>query len=428
MPTDNLSSDVEDILNALDEDSKDISRDKLEEELKKFLEYGVPIEQAKQTLIIKFGGNQPINSSERTLISELKPNTNNVNLLGHVISINPKEINVKGESRKIFYGIIGDESGTIPFTAWNNIDVERGDVIEISNAYTKEWQGNIQLNFGDRSNIEKTDRDKLPKDAFKPKELKIIDLRSGIGSVDVKALILEINDRNVEVKDKTKKVFSGIIGDETSKAQFTSWHDFKIKKGDYIQITGGYVKSWKGIPQLTFDENAIVKKLDKKKISVDNIGINKMPIHILVEKKGALDVEVEGTVIEIKPGSGYITRCPECNRTLINNECGIHGKVDGKPDLRIKFIVDDGTGAVSGILNKELTEKVLSLKIDECKNMEEESLFEKINNLFFAKKIDIKGNALGDNFGTTIIVKDINFINIDIMKKSSELYKQLEEL
>ena len=114
MPTDNLSSDVEDILNALDEDSKEISRDKLEEELKKFLEYGVPIEQAKQTLIIKFGGNQPINlsqkSSERTLISELKPNTNNVNLLGHVISINPKEINVKGESRQIFFGIIaGDE-------------------------------------------------------------------------------------------------------------------------------------------------------------------------------------------------------------------------------------------------------------------------------------------------------------------------------
>ena len=141
MPTDNLTSHIEEILNALSEDSKEINHEKLEEELKKFLEYGVPIEQAKQTLITKFGGRTSFstNSSslERTLISNLKPNQPSVNLLCHVIAINPKEINVKGENRKIFYGILGDESGTIPFTAWNNIEIKRGDVITVSNAYTR---------------------------------------------------------------------------------------------------------------------------------------------------------------------------------------------------------------------------------------------------------------------------------------------------
>ncbi len=223
MPTDDLTAHIKDILNALSEDSKEVSQNELEKELKKFLEYGVPIEQAKQTLITKFGGGASFNStpssSERTLISDLRPNERSVNLLCHVIAINPKEITVKGENRKIFYGILGDESGTIPFTAWNDIEVERGDVIKVSDAYTREWQGNVQLNFGDRVNIEKTDKDKLPKDAFEPKEFKVKDLKSGLGTVDVQAIILDLNEREVEVNGETKKVFSGIIGDETGKAQ-----------------------------------------------------------------------------------------------------------------------------------------------------------------------------------------------------------------
>jgi replication factor A1 len=345
-----------------------------------------------------------------------------------VITINPKEINIKGENRKIFYGILGDESGTIPFTAWSNIEIERGDVIIVSNAYTREWQGNVQLNFGDRVNIEKTTKDKLPKDVFEPKELKIKDLKSGLGSVDVKAMILELNEREVDINGESKKVFSGTIGDETGKAQFTSWHDFKLTEGDTFQITGGYVKSWKGIPQLTFDEKAKVKKIDKKKISKDNIKIRKMLIHELVKQKGALDVEVEGTIIEIKPGSGFIKRCPECNRTLQNDECSIHGNVKGKPDLRIKLVVDDGTAALSSILNREITEEILGNTLEECKNMDENVLYEKMEKLLFAHRINLKGNALGDSFGTTIIAKNIEFTDINLKEESAKISQELERL
>jgi len=432
MPTDNLTSHIEEILNTLSEDSKEINHKKLEEELRKFLEYGVPIEQAKKTLITKFGGRTSFSptasSSERTLISNLEPNQPRVNLLCHVIAINPKEINVKGENRKIFYGIIGDESGTIPFTAWNDIEIKRGDVIMVSNAYTREWQGNVQLNFGDRTNIEKTDKDKLPKDTFEPKKFRIKDLKSGLGLVDVKAMILDLNEREVKINGESKKVFSGTIGDETGKAQFTSWHNFKLTEGDTFQITGGYVKSWKGIPQLTFDEKAKVKKIEKKKISKNDVKIRKMLIHELVEERGALDVEVEGTIIEIRPGSGFIMRCPECNRTLQNSECNIHGNVKAKPDLRIKLVVDDGTAAVNSIINKELTEKILGETLEECKNMADNTLSEKMKKLLFAQRINLKGNALGDSFGTTIIVKDMEFIHIDIKEETEKLSQELERL
>ncbi len=432
MTEEDLESHVEDILNALKDLKEDVSKEELEKELEKFMEYGVPIDQAKQTIIKKFGGSVKFDSSptssERKLIADLESNERSVNLLGHVIAINPKEITVKGENRQIFYGILGDESGTIPFTAWNDIEVEKGDVIEISNAYTREWQGEPQLNFGDRVSIKKTDAERLPKSAFEPKEFKMEDLKSGLGRVEVTARVLELTERETEVDGEKKNVFSGVIGDETGKTQFTSWHDFKIKEGDVLKISGGYVKTWKGIPQLTFDEKASVKKLDKSRIPKDKIKTDKMPLHMLVEKRGALDVEIEGTIIEIRPGSGFIIRCPECNRVLQNDECTIHGKVDGKPDLRIKMVVDDGTGAITGVLNQKLTEKILGKTLEECKKMNDDDLINEMNKQLFARRINMKGNALGDNFGTTFIPKDAELIDVKVKEEAEKLSEELEDL
>ena len=434
MVKDDLDSHIDDILNALKDGSEiEVSRKDVEKELSKFMEYGVPINQAKQTLIKKYGGQSGLTSSEqsteRKLISDLKPNERSVNLLCRVIAVNPKEITVKGESRKIFYGILGDESGTMSFTAWNSeLDFEKGDVVEISNAYTREWQGNVQLNLGDKVDIKKTDKKRLPESAFEPKSVKVKDLRSGIGAVDVTARILEITERETEVDGETKKVFSGILADETGKAQFTSWHDFNFKEEDVLQITGGYVKSWKGIPQLTFDQKATVKKLDKNKIPKKDLQIQKMPIFMIIEKRGALDVMAEGTIIEIRQGSGIIQRCPECNRAMIDNVCSIHGKVDGKQDFRVKIVVDDGTGSITSILNRELAENILGKTLDEYKKMDEEKLIEDLNKKLFAQKIILQGNALGDEFGTTLLAKDAKIVDFDINEEVDKLSKELEDL
>jgi hypothetical protein len=99
MVIDDLKTHIDDILNVLDDDSeKKVSRKNLEVELKKFLEYGVPVDQAKQTLIKKFSGDTTVasspSSSGRTLITDLQPNAYSVNLLCRVITINPKEITV----------------------------------------------------------------------------------------------------------------------------------------------------------------------------------------------------------------------------------------------------------------------------------------------------------------------------------------------
>ncbi len=433
MSDEDIQPYIDDILEALSDSSEKVTRDELEKELKKFLEYGVPLDHAKQTLIKKFGGSYVPPSTERILIVDLKPNQNSVNLLCRVITINPKDVTIKGEERRIFYGIFADESGTIPFTAWNDLGIERGTVIEISNAYTREWQGDTKLNLGDRTKVEKTDESKVPESSLEPKEYKVKDLRSGLGAVEVTARILEINERDVEVDGQKKSVYSGTLGDETGKAQYTSWHDFKLKEEDVVKISGGYVKSWKGIPQLTFDEKATVEKVDASKISKNDIKTRRLPLHELVERYGALDVEVEGTIIQIREGSGLVQRCPECNRVLKGSDCSIHGAVKGVSDLRIKLVIDDGTGAVSGIINKDSTEKLLGKTLDELTKMLEKSedkniIIEEINNTLFAHRINLRGNALGDEFGITIIAKDVKLADIDVEAETEKLSQELEEI
>jgi replication factor A1 len=427
MAEDTIERQIDDILEALHETSgKDVSREELEKELKKFLEYGVPADHAKQTLVKKYGGGfkQP-SSAERTLVVDLKPDQQSVHVLCRIVSVNPREIQVKGEPRKIFYGILGDESGTIQFTAWKDFELEKGTVIDIANAYTKEWQGSIKVNFGDRTKIKKIDASEMPEVSLEPRTYQVKDLRGGLSSVEVTARILEVQDREVEISGQKKKVFSGVLGDETGKAQFTAWHDFKLKEGVVVKITGGYVKSWKGIPQLTFDEKAKVEKLDATTIPKKDVTTQKISLADLVERNGALDVEVEGTIIEIQRGSGLVQRCPQCNRVLQQGACTVHGAVEGKADLRMKLVVDDGTGSVSAILGKDLTEKLLGKTMTDAGS--EEGLVEEMNTVLFGHRISVQGNALGDQFGVTVIARDANRADFNVAAEAERLSQELEE-
>jgi len=316
MPTEDLKIHVQEVMSVLEGRVDNISADDVEAELQRFLEYGVPLAQAKQTVIKKHGGLSFSNGSsallKRTLIGDLNMDQKSVKIVAKIVSLNPKEILVKGQPRQIYYGLLRDESGTAPFTAWNELDVGKGDIIEISNAYTREWQGTIQLNLGDRTHVEKKDESVLPKEAFEPKKCMIKELHSNMGTVDITAAILEIEKKDVEVDGEKKTVFSGVLGDETGKTPFTAWTDFKLKKGETIHIIGGGIRSWKGVPQISFDENATVSKAEKK-INPKDVPIRRLMMYEAVEHPGLFDVEVTGDVIEILIGSGLIMRCPECN-------------------------------------------------------------------------------------------------------------------
>ncbi len=86
--------------------------------------------------------------------------------------------------------------------------------------------------------------------------------------------------------------------------------------------------------------------------------------------------EVEGALVDMQSGSGLIKRCPVegCTRVLQNGRCSEHGEVEGEFDLRIKAVVDDGIDAHEVIFDKEATEELTGLSLEEAKEMAMDAL------------------------------------------------------
>lgn len=410
----------------------------IEKELKKYVEtYMVPLSEAKRSIVKKYGGDlAQISAGVQKTLTELKPSENNVDLLCRVVSVNPKEVVVDGKTKKIHYGIVGDQTRTLPFTAWEEFVFEKGDVVKIYGAYTKDWQGTPQINFGTRTRITKESKDALP--AYIPKtsqatKLKIKELRAGMNNISVTGRVLSVEKKAVKVKDVEKNVFSGVIGDETGKISFSCWHDFELSLGEVIDIAGGYTKSWKGIPQFNFDGNAKVEKVDSGTIPKLDDLLKDKPITIeeLSGIGGAAGILVRGVILDVKSGSGLIFRCPECDRVLQKGACAIHGTQEGIPDLRIKATLDDGTGALSVILGKEITEEMLGKTLENCKNIAKEKMSAEVvqdmlRDILVTKPIEVHGNVMSDDFGLMLIGKKANILKVDVQKEALKLAENLE--
>src|SRR5439155_1786792 len=105
----------------------------------------------------------------------------------------------------------------------------------------------------------------------KPPPVRGVDVREGASNVAVTAPVLSVERREVEVDGNPKAVFSGVLADETGKTQFSAWKDFDLKAEEVLRIEGAYVKSWRGIPQISFDERATITRLKSDLLPPANV-------------------------------------------------------------------------------------------------------------------------------------------------------------
>lgn len=422
-----LDPHIEDILKAL---GHKVDKVKVAEELKNYLEvYRVGVEDAKRSIVKKFGGTAArFEAGVDKKLSELQGTESNVNLLCRIVSLNRKEIDSNGSKKEIFYGILGDETGTVPFTAWEteNLGIDRGDVIKVENAYAKEWMGKVQVYFGTRVKISQESKDLLP---YPKKALsKVGELEEGMRNVSVAARILFVEKREVDVSGEKKEVFSGVIGDESGKIRFSAWSDFQLMEDEVIKIEGAYVKSWRGILQLNFDDRADVQRIGEHFPSKEDIS---MGAKLFIDDiEGGVDLLVEGVILDVKDGSGLIYRCPECNRAVKRGACNIHGDVEAVPDLRIKAVLDDSTGAMTVVLGKKLTEMLLNKNLQKC--LEEtrsspnpELIKDELYQKLISRPMRLRGNVLKDDFGLMMIVDSADFLKIDLRERAEALLNDI---
>ena len=431
-----LAPHIEEIARALGDK---LSEEQIAEELQKYVDvYKLSIPMAKRTIVKKYGGDSSgFSAGFQRKLAELRPNEPNVDFVAKVLSANAKEIQAKGEKKQIVFGFLGDDTTTLPYTAWEveDLQLNKGDVISVKGAYTREYQGRVQINFGNRVSIKKEDPSTVGDIQVAqgpPRAVGIGELREAMGYVEVKGRILSLEPREVTVQGETKKIFSGVLADETGKVQFTAWSDFKLKLGEVVKVSRGTVKAWRGIPQLSFDERGEVIMIKEKYPSAEEL--RKTGVRMIAEiaaKGGAVDATVRGVLIEVRDGSGLIMRCQECKRALQKGMCKIHGRVDGYPDLRVKAILDDGSGAVGVVMSRELSEKLLDITLDESMQKAKEKMNfdivkDEMEELLTLKVLTVSGPVTADQYGLSMIAKEAQLSAVDVKQEAEKLLVELE--
>jgi len=95
----------------------DVNRDEVKKKVQTFLEYGVPVDQVKQAVTKKFGTGSTPGSITVKKLGEVQPGDRRLQVTGKIAAIETWEVEVKGETRAIYRGLIGDETEVLPFTA-----------------------------------------------------------------------------------------------------------------------------------------------------------------------------------------------------------------------------------------------------------------------------------------------------------------------
>ncbi|MFC6990173.1 replication factor A [Haloplanus sp. GCM10025708] len=197
--------------------------------------------------------------------------------------------------------------------------------------------------------------------------------REELGGGESRAVALADIDEDEQWIDVTAKVVElweprneaiaqvGLLGDESGRTKFVAF-----ETSDLPDLDEGAVYELKNVVTDEYEGNFSVK-LNR------TTTITELDEDVEV---GDDSVEVEGALVDIQSGSGLIKRCPEegCTRVLQNGRCSEHGEVDGEFDLRIKGVLDDGQDVHEVIFDRESTEELTGLALEEAKDMAMDAL------------------------------------------------------
>lgn len=180
--------------------------------------------------------------------------------------------------------------------------------------------------------------------------VKIGDIEEGHTRVTIeKAKVVELWESS---SDKIAQV--GLIGDETGTIRFVLWagsNKEPLVENQVYCLKDCLTSEWNGRYSVLMPKSSEIYKV------ADDVEVKHK------------DFTGYGVIVDILKNSGLIKRCPECNKALIKGECTEHGRVQGYSDLRITAVFDNGTITRNIWLDKDHTEEITKITLEEAEKM-----------------------------------------------------------
>jgi len=153
----------------------------------------------------------------------------------------------------------------------------------------------------------------------------------------------------------------GLLGDESGTIKFVAFETSdlpELTEGASYELSNVVTDEYEGSYSVKLNRTTQITEIDEEIEVGDNADT------------------VEGALVDIQSGSGLIKRCPEddCTRVLQNGRCSEHGQVEGEFDLRIKGVLDDGETVTEVIFDREATEELTGMGLEEAKQMAMDAL------------------------------------------------------
>ena len=134
--------------------------------------------------------------------------------------------------------------------------------------------------------------------------MQIKDLKPKQGNVDVTVDVVDVGEaREFQKFGKAGRVSNAIAKDETGDIKLTLWNEDidKVKSGDKVRISNGYVNEWQGELQLTTGRMGKLEIVGKADADANKESSNKIRTNIPPEKfsdNSDEDIKVEEENIE----------------------------------------------------------------------------------------------------------------------------------
>ena len=82
-------------------------------------------------------------------------------------------------------------------------------------------------------------------------------------------------------------------------------------------------------------------------------------------------------------------------------------RLEGVQDLRIKAVLDDGTGSIICVLDRPLTEKIVGVTLDELVSVPEKA-YETIRAAMVGTPLTVTGNLTKGDYGMILVATGVD--------------------
>lgn len=200
-------------------------------------------------------------------------------------------------------------------------------------------------------------------------KIQIKNILAGMRDVETVGKIQETFDvREFQTENRSGKVGSFIIGDETSTIRVVVWgsqaDDIKhLKKDTIVKIKSGYVRENQGRKEIHLNDRSklIINPPGETVGEVKTYTITRKKINDLRENNE--NIELLGTIVQVFEPR-FFEICPECNKRLKQVEgsfvCEAHKNITPEYSYVLNLVLDDGTETIRTVFFRAQLENLLN--------------------------------------------------------------------